>query len=189
MKIQEIKVWDKLIRFFHWSLVLAFIISFASGDDLTELHVLIGYYILGLIIIRLVWGLVGSQYARFSEFVTSPSTAIQYVKQVIRFKAKSYIGHNPAGGWMILFMLISLTITATTGLMAYAAEESAGPLYAWVSLWPYGLQEFAEEAHEVFANFTLLLVFVHVVGVVAESFISGDNLVRAMLTGKKRIQK
>lgn len=189
MATQEIKVWDKLVRFFHWSLVLAFIVSFASGDDLTEVHVLSGYYILGLIVIRFVWGLIGTRHARFGDFVTTPSAAIHYVKQVLQFKAKPYVGHNPAGGWMIVFMLVFLSLSAVTGMMAYAAEESAGPLLTWVSQWPHGLQELAEDAHEFFANATLLLVLIHICGVLMESVLSGENLVRAMLTGKKRISK
>jgi cytochrome b len=181
----NIKVWDLFIRFFHWTLVGAFIIAYVTEEDFLELHVWAGYTVFVIIMIRLLWGLIGSRYARFSNFITSPKMAFGYIKDTLQFKAKRYIGHNPAGGLMIVVMIVSLILTTITGVAVYGAEEQAGPMAAWFatdSLW----EEVFEEVHEFLANFTLLLVVIHVIGVVVESVIHKENLVRAMIDGFKK---
>ncbi len=186
MNGREIKVWDSLIRIFHWSLVAAFAIAYLTDDEWLDIHNLAGYMVLALIGFRLIWGFIGPRYARFSNFVSSPSATMAYLCDLLRLRNERYIGHNPAGGWMIVMLLVSLLITSLTGLVVYAAEEQAGPLAGLV----YGLpwdDDIAEELHEVFANITLMLVVIHVAGVVFESFIHKENLVRAMVTGNKRV--
>jgi len=179
-----VKVWDPLVRIFHWSLVIAFTLAYASGDEWEDLHVLAGYTVGGLVVFRLLWGLVGSRHARFSDFVRGPAAIKAYLKRLLRHDVPRYLGHNPAGGAMIVLLLISLTGTVLGGLALYAVEDGAGLLAGLVpvgGMW----EEVFEGLHEFFANFTLLLVFVHVAGVAVSSLLHRENLVRAMLTGRK----
>ena len=180
-----VKVWDPLVRFFHWSLLLSFLLAFVTEDDFLTLHVYAGYSILALLAVRIVWGLIGTRHARFADFIYSTDTIKQFIKDTLSFKAKRYIGHNPAGGAMILLMIISLIITGITGIAVYGAEEQAGPMASWFAQNSHFWGEAFEEIHEFFANFTLLLVFVHVAGVIMESFIHKENLVKSMITGLK----
>jgi cytochrome b len=181
---KSIKVWDPLVRLFHWGLVTAFVLAYVSEDDWMTLHVYAGYTIMGLLAVRLIWGFVGPRYARFSDFVRSPSHVMAYLKGLASLHPPRYLGHNPAGGAMIVLLLLSLVLTTVTGLGAYGAE-GYGPLAGWAS----GLvglgREVMEEVHEFTANFTLFLVLVHVAGVLLGSLLHQENLVRAMITGRK----
>jgi cytochrome b len=182
----QIKVWDPLVRIFHWTLAASFIVAFATEDDLMDLHVWAGYLLLTVILIRVVWGFIGTEHARFTDFVTRPGTAWQYVKDTFSRRAKRYIGHNPAGGLMIVIMLVGLLLTGLSGIALYGVEEHAGPMaslfaggsYAW-------LEDPLEGLHEFLANFMMLLVVIHVSGVLLESLIHRENLVRAMWNGYK----
>ncbi|MDH5302097.1 MAG: cytochrome b/b6 domain-containing protein [Gammaproteobacteria bacterium] len=187
MATQTVKVWDFFVRFFHWALVLFFIVAFASGEEWATLHAYAGYAIGGLLALRLVWGLVGSRYARFSNFVQSRQTVKAYLNDVLHFRGKRYIGHNPLGGWMIVAMLLTLVLTTLTGLVAYGGTEHAGPLVFQAQALPAVVLDAIEELHEGLANFTLLLVLIHVAGVAFESLVHGENLVSAMITGRKQL--
>ena len=124
----EIKVWDPLVRIFHWALVVAFFVAyFTEGDELLGPHVWAGYIALGLVVFRIVWGFVGSKYARFSDFVVGPVAAFRYALEAVRGRAARYIGHNPAGGFMIVLMLVLLVATTVSGLLVYGADQHAGP--------------------------------------------------------------
>jgi cytochrome b len=182
---QKINVWDPLVRLFHWTLVGAFIVAFLTEDEWMTLHSYAGYIIAGLLLFRIVWGLIGPRYARFSDFVKSPSNVIAYLKDLTKFRAQRYIGHNPAGGAMIVALLLSLIATTVTGLLAYGSIGSGPLVDLFTAQTSYG-SEWLEEIHEFFANFTLLLVVVHVGGVVFESLFHKENLIRAMFTGIKR---
>lgn len=182
----RVKVWDPLVRFFHWTLVLAFFTAYISEDDFLNLHVLAGYTVLGLVMVRIVWGFIGTRHARFKDFVTYPTIAWHYVKDTLRFRARHYLGHNPAAGAMIVLLLISLVVTTLSGLAVYGAVESAGPLGSWLGTIGERGENILEEVHEFFANFTVLLVAVHVGGVLIESFLQRENLVSSMIHGYKR---
>ncbi|MES9911921.1 MAG: cytochrome b/b6 domain-containing protein [Candidatus Sedimenticola sp. 4PFRAG1] len=182
----EVKIWDPLVRFFHWALVLAFCIAYITEDDFLSLHVYAGYFICGLILVRLIWGLVGTRHARFSSFVKKPDEVIAYLKDVIAFRAKRHLGHNPAGGAMVVALLLMLVITLVTGIAAYGAEQLSGPLAGVMANLPYFVGKAFEEIHEFCANFTLLLVALHLLGVAFASLQHGENLVRAMVTGRKQ---
>lgn len=119
----QIKVWDLFVRFFHWSLVLLFLVAYATGDDDSSLHRYVGYAVLGLVAVRIVWGVVGSKYARFSEFLCSPGKALNYVKDLVAGKPAYYTGHNPAAAWMILFFLIGIPVVCLSGYAAYAVKD------------------------------------------------------------------
>lgn len=183
---KAIRVWDLPIRVFHWSLVTCFFIAYLTEDDFITLHSYAGYTILGLIVLRLLWGIIGTKHARFSDFAQSPRTILNYLQQVIAFKARRYLGHNPAGGAMVLMLLLTLSLTSLTGLATYAVEQSSGPLVGFMSTLPAYITKAAEELHELLANFTLLLILLHVVGVLLASYQHAENLIRAMFTGQKR---
>ncbi|MCG8030133.1 MAG: cytochrome b/b6 domain-containing protein [Candidatus Thiodiazotropha taylori] len=180
-----IKVWDPFVRLFHWSLVGAFAICWMTEDEWMDPHVYAGYAVAALVLTRVVWGVIGTRYARFSDFVKSPSKVLVYLKDLLSFKAKRFIGHNPVGGAMIVILMFCLLLTVLTGMLAYGAEglgPLAEPLF---SNRPYG-GELYEEIHEVFANLTLGLVAIHLTGVLAGSLLHQENLVRSMFTGTKR---
>ncbi|RLA03306.1 MAG: cytochrome B [Gammaproteobacteria bacterium] len=205
----ENRVWDPLVRVFHWGLVLAFTVAYLSGDEESSVHIYSGYVVLGLITFRVLWGLIGTRYARFSNFVYSPKTVIQYLKGLAAKKPTHYMGHNPAGGWMVIAMLLCLAIVSVSGLKVYAIEEGLGPLAGTppaltVISAAYAddddddhekrgdrhnedeeAEEFWEEIHEVSSNFMLLLIFLHIAGVIVSGRLHDENLVKAMLTGKK----
>lgn len=180
---ETIKVWDPLVRIFHWSLVASFLLAYITEDDWMDLHVAAGYAVAMLIAFRLVWGLIGTRYARFTQFVKSPSTVIQYLKQMLTLRVPHYLGHNPAAAAMIVSLIICIILISLTGLSLIAAEGEgplAGTFLANVN------EDWMEEIHEFMAEFTLLLVFLHVGGVIVSSLLEGENLVRAMLTGRKK---
>jgi len=181
-----VKVWDVFVRIFHWTLVGAFAVAFLTEDDFLTLHSWAGYTVFALVLLRIVWGFVGTHYARFSTFVFGPKAVRDYLKETLRQRATRYLGHNPAGGAMIVALLVSLLVTCFTGVMVYGVAENAGPLASWLGGLGEARGELFEEIHEFFANFTLLLVVVHVGGVVVESVLHRENLVRAMIDGKKR---
>ncbi|MCW8891395.1 MAG: cytochrome b/b6 domain-containing protein [Sedimenticola sp.] len=183
----EIKVWDIPVRLFHWSFASCFFIAYITEDDFLSLHNNAGYAILGLILFRLTWGFIGTKHARFSDFIQPPSTVVAYIKQVISFRAKRYLGHNPAGGAMVFALLLALTLTCLTGLATYGAEQSAGPLADFMRTQPIAIGKAAEELHEFLANFTLLLILFHIAGVLVASFQHGENLIRSMFTGRKQL--
>ena len=182
----RIKVWDPLVRVFHWSLVAAFGIAYVTEEDFMLLHSWAGYTVFGLLMIRLIWGFLGTRYARFSNFVYSPREIRQFLKQTLQLRARRYIGHNPAGGAMIILLIVSLLITTSTGMAVYGISDGAGPLAGWLSQSGHATEKLFEEVHEFFANLTLFLVFVHVAGVIVESLLHRENLVRAMFNGYKR---
>jgi cytochrome b len=168
--------------------VSAFVIAYLTEDDFLNVHTLAGYLILGLISARFIWGFIGTRYARFSDFVYSPSAIKQFLKDTLRFKAKRYIGHNPAGGAMVMLLIISLFITTCSGVLLLGAEESAGPLAHWFINASGFWGDLLEGLHEFFANFTVLLVFIHVAGVVVESLLHKENLISAMISGFKKAE-
>lgn len=181
-----VRVWDPLVRLFHWGLVTGFAIAFLTEDDLLAVHVWAGYTVLGFILFRLLWGLVGPQHARWSDFLKSPAEIIAYVKDAVGFRAARYLGHNPAGGAMVVALLVSLTATGLTGLAVYGAQELSGPLAPVLSGLSEGWGHVLEDVHEALANLTLLLVVLHLAGVAFTSLQHRENLVKAMITGLKR---
>ena len=205
-----IKVWDPLVRIGHWTLVAAFFIAYFTEEDLLTQHVWAGYTVAGVVLFRVLWGFIGTENARFKNFVRSPGTTLRYLVDIARNRAKRYIGHNPAGGAMIVALIASLAVTTWSGLEIYAIEENAGPLAGFSAQSNLGdssfelvgtayasedddsddehesAEEFWEEVHEASANVTLFLVLLHVAGVLLASFTHRENLIKAMLTGRKK---
>ena len=184
-QIEQVKVWDPLVRIFHWTLVASFTIAFVTEEEWGSIHTLAGYIVGGLVLFRLVWGVIGTRYARFSNFVYSRKVTVGYLKDIAAFRPKRYLGHNPAGGAMVIAILLSLIATVVTGLAVYGTGEFSGPLGGLLSGCSDFPSDVLEELHEFFANFTLLLVIAHVAGVVLATFQHGENLVRSMFTGLK----
>jgi cytochrome b len=168
----SVKVWDPFVRVFHWSLVGLFLLAYATGDDIVKVHIAAGYAIAGLLALRIVWGFVGPSHARFGAFLRSPSAVLAYLRDVALLRAPRYLGHNPAGGAMVVALIVLLAGTCTTGYMMTTDA--------------YWGSEMIEEVHEAFANLTIALVVVHVLGVLVASFQHRENLVKAMITGRKR---
>lgn len=181
--MKKILVWDLPLRVFHWLLVTAFIIAYLTEDDWLIVHVWAGYLIAGLLVFRIVWGFMGNHYARFNTFICQPGESINYVKEVVALKAKRYLGHNPAGALMIVFLLTSLLLTTITGIAVYGADQAAGPLGGIIGS---ANEKLWEEVHEFFANFTVLLIIVHITGVIVESYLHDENLVKSMWNGYKK---
>ncbi len=178
-----IRVWDPLVRVFHWSLVVFFFAAYLTEDDFLTVHVWAGYTVALLVAFRLVWGVIGSPYARFTAFVRSPSAVAAYLRDMLRFNVPHYLGHNPAAGAMVIALLVSLILVSVSG-MSIIASEGQGPLAG--TFFAALDAEWMEEIHEFFANLTLLLVFLHVAGVLFSSMLEGQNLPRAMITGIKK---
>lgn len=168
----EIKVWDPFVRLFHWSLVLAFAVAWASADEWDRLHEWAGYAVAGLVALRIVWGIVGTEHARFADFVYRPGTVLAHLRDTLRLRAKRYIGHNPAGGAMVIGLLLAMIVIVTTGIMMTSNVF-------WDAEW-------VEDVHETAVNLTLVLIGLHVAGVLVASIEHGENLIRAMITGRKR---
>lgn len=124
---KEIYIWDRFVRVFHWSLVGLFVASYLTGDDQETIHAYCGYAIAVLLVMRLIWGFWGTEYARFNEFVYSPATVIHYLKTMVSGAPRRYLGHNPAAGAMILVMLLTLALITISGMKLYAVEEGKGP--------------------------------------------------------------
>lgn len=181
-----VKVWDPLVRIFHWSLVLFFFTAFIAEDDWLDLHVQAGYAVGLLLGFRIIWGLIGTRLARFHTFIKSPAVVFDYLKAMLTFNVPHYRGHNPVAAVMVLALLTSILMITFTGLVLIAGSGQ-GPLSGtFLAGWS---GDWLEDVHEFFANFTLLLVLGHVSGVVISSLLEGENLARAMLTGRKKFRE
>jgi cytochrome b len=186
MEQNEVRVWDPFVRIFHWSLVLTFTVAYATGEEFEVLHNNTGYAVLGLVLLRIVWGFIGTRHARFRDFVYPPAEVKVFLQDTFRQRAQRYLGHNPAGGAMIVMMLLGLVVTTVTGIAFLGIDDGTGPL-AMLAGSPDWTRETLEEVHEFFANLMVLLVVVHIIGVIVESRLHHENLVKAMFSGRKRV--
>ncbi len=184
---RQVRVWDPLVRYGHWLLAVGFLVAYLTEDDLLTVHVWAGYLVGAIIVVRIVWGLIGTQHARFSDFLYSPRSSLEYFFDLLRGRAKRYLGHSPTGAAMVFALLIGIALTTGSGLIVYAYDKHAGPLAGLVaSDASESVEAFWEEAHELLANLTLFLVVLHIGGVALASVSHKENLVRAMISGNKR---
>lgn len=167
-----IRVWDPIVRLFHWTIVLGYGINMWATEDGSDAHQIIGYAVLAAIAIRLAWGIIGSRHARFSDFVPGPSRLTGYLRQLAKRREPRYIGHNPAGAIMMLVLIALLLSVGLTGWM--------------MTLDAYWGEEWLEELHETLANAIWPLAGLHVLAAVIESFRHRENLIKSMITGRKR---
>lgn len=167
----RILVWDAPVRVFHWLMVAAFAGAWltAESERWRLMHVTLGYTMVGLVAFRIIWGLMGTRYARFSAFLRSPASVIRYLTSLAKARPERHVGHNPAGALAILAILL---MTWAVGVTGWAAYNSVG------GEWP-------GELHEGIANAMLALVAVHVLAVVVSSILHRDNLIGAMVSGYK----
>ncbi|NMM26529.1 MAG: cytochrome B [Glaciimonas sp.] len=164
-------VWDLPTRVFHWSLALSFLGAWLTSEsEYWQLwHLSFGYSMALLIAFRLIWGVVGTRYARFSQFVGGPTAVLAYFRSWLQFRPAHYVGHNPAGALAILAIMALTLLLVASGYASYA--EIGGD---WLS-----------DVHSTLANLLMAIVVIHIVAVVLTSLAHKENLARAMLTGKK----
>jgi cytochrome b len=166
-----VKVWDVLVRIFHWSFAACFAGAWltAESERWRDVHVMLGYTMLGLVAFRLVWGFAGPRHARFTSFVRGPAAIARYLRSLLSARPEHHLGHNPAGAVAIV-LLLGLAVLA--GASGWAVFNGLGG-------------EWLEEAHEFLAGSMLAVVGVHLAGVAVSSWLHRENLVAAMLTGRK----
>ena len=167
------QVWDPFVRVFHWLVVAGFIVNYFELVRSGKLpHQVIGYAVLALVAARILWGFVGPRRARFADFVRGPAAVRRHLGEMLAHRDRRYLGHNPAGGAMVLALLASMVLVGVTG---------------WLSTtdWFFG-SDFMEEAHELSANVMLALAGLHVLGVLHACWRHRENLVKSMVTGRKR---
>ena len=209
MSQPDLKIWDRFVRVSHWVLALGFFAAYFSAEEVEVVHYWAGYTVATIVLLRILWGFVGPRRARFSDFVYGPRRIARYFLDLILFRSKRYVGHSPAGGAMVVALLLMLALTTATGMSRLAIEEGEGPL---APLFAAGQtpddsmmvlisgddesgdegdvgrrkESFVGELHETFGNLTLILVLAHIGGVALASLAHRENLPRAMVTGRKR---
>jgi cytochrome b len=184
-KKYAIKVWDISIRIFHWSLVAGIGFLWFSGEEggnIMTWHIYIGCTMLGLIVYRLFWGIIGSPYARFSEFLKGPSHTFAYLKSILKGEKTDYLGHNPLGGWMVVILMILIFTQAFSGLFSSDDIFTEGPFYSLVSS---KTSELFTSIHHLNFNVLLVAIALHIGAVAYHVLIKKEALIKSMLTGKK----
>lgn len=174
LKNTEVKVWDLFIRAFHWSLVALVATAFLSADW-REVHLWSGYAVCSLLAARMMWGFIGPRYARFGNFLKSPSAVRAYVRSVLERRAPRYLGHNPAGGAMVAALLLMLAAVSITGVLLQTD--------------PFWGSETMQMWHGVLANIAVALLPIHIAGVIITGVRLRENLIWSMITGRKRAPK
>ena len=180
-----IPVWDLPTRLFHWALVALVAICFVTakiGGNAMQYHEWSGVAILVLLIFRLIWGFVGSQPSRFSDFIKRPAEVWQYAKGLVKGNAVPYLGHNPLGGWSVLAMLLVVMLQAGLGLFANDDIITEGPLFLWVSK---AASDRLTRIHRVNQYVIMGLTAIHILAVAYHFFIERENLLKPMITGAK----
>lgn len=167
------RIWDPIVRLFHWGLVLSFAVAWFTPETLESLHYWAGYVAGGLVVMRLLWGVLGTPYARFSQFVKSPKTVLQYLRAMLSGKEARHLGHNPAGGAMVLALMGTMLAAAVSGWMMTTNRY-------------FGI-EWVANMHELIVYILLGLVAIHLAGVIFASLRHKENLILSMFTGRKRV--
>jgi len=179
----QVTVWDPPVRLLHWLLAASYVTAYLTAEGGYQLHLLAGYAVLGVVAARIAWGFAGTANARFARFVRGPRTVVRYLRDMLRGTAPRHLGHNPAGGAMVLALLATLVVIASSGVALDAAENRSGPLAAW-NLFLH--TDRIEAVHETATNVSLALVACHLAGVAVMSVVHRENLVAAMIGGRKR---
>ena len=169
----KIKVWDPLVRIGHWTLVVGIVAAWLTRHGAGTWHEWLGYIVLAMVILRVAWGFIGSHYARFAQFVHSPSDTLNYGKQILDGHEPRHVGHNPLGGWMIVALLFATAAVCASGWI-YTTDQYWG--VKWV-----------EELHEGLTNVLFTLVALHIGGVIFSSLRHRENLLASMFHGRKRV--
>ena len=185
--MKTISVWDIPVRLFHWSLATSILMSFITaqiGGNAMEWHKRIGYFVIGLILFRVVWGFVGSYHARFKNFVYAPATVINYAKNLFKKDSAHYVGHNPMGGLSVVALIASVGLQTVTGLFSNDDILLEGPYASMVSK---AFSDQMTRLHQLNSDLILILVGLHLSAIVFYAMFKKEQLIEAMLTGKKDI--
>ncbi len=179
-KTKQVKVWDILVRVTHWTVAAGIIANLFFTEDGSELHEYVGYTVLGLVVVRLLWGLVGTRYARFTNFFPTPTRLKHHLSALnVRQVDEQHLGHNPLAA---LMMLSLWAVIIGLGLTGYLMETD---IFSHIQL--LGNKDVLEEIHELLANSLYLLVPLHIVAAIAMSYWQRQNLIKSMITGKKKV--
>jgi cytochrome b len=167
-----VKVWDPVVRIVHWSVMAAFVVAWFSHGGYLAVHRLSGYVLLGLVLARVAWGFVGSPHARFADFVAGPRKLAAYLDQMMRGREPRHVGHNPAGGAMIVVLLALMAALCVTGLVLDTPRFRDDRNF--------------KQVHDLLTDATVICILLHLAGVAWASWRHRENLVAAMITGRKR---
>ena len=179
-KTRQVKVWDILVRFTHWTVAAGIIANLLFTEDGSDLHVYVGYTVLGLVVVRLLWGLVGTRYARFTSFFPTPTRLKHHLSALsVRRVDEQHLGHNPLAAIMMLSLWAVIIGLGVTG---YLMETD---IFSHIQL--LGDKDVLEEIHELLANSLYLLVPLHIIAAIAMSYWQRQNLIKSMITGKKKV--
>lgn len=181
-------IWDIPTRLFHWLLAIGFGLQWLTGeflDNAIDWHFYIGYSMLGLVLFRIIWGFVGTQYAKFSQFVASPNSTLQYTRTMFRRQAPvEFASHNPLGGWVVLTMLLLIGLQAVSGLFVSDEIFSEGPYYGAVNS---DIRDVMAFIHFNLFDFLLGIVGLHIIAVLFYQLYKKQKLINAMFHGKKSV--
>ncbi|MBI4665540.1 MAG: cytochrome b/b6 domain-containing protein [Nitrospinae bacterium] len=183
-KAERVKVWRLPVRLFHWGLAALFLLAFVTEDGSINVHAAAGYAAAGLVFFRLAWGFVDDGFGSIKAFLHKPADVMAHLSAMLTATHNRYLGHNPAAAAMAVALMALILATAGSGVLAYGAEEMAGPLGFLFSR-GRGWEDELEDIHGFFANTTLAMAFIHLAGAALESVIHRENLVWSMITGYK----
>jgi cytochrome b len=184
---RSVGVWDIPVRVFHWLVVALIIVSFTTaqiGGNAMQIHELSGFTVLTLVLFRVLWGIFGSTYARFTDFVRRPRQTLAYARSLRQGRPAFYAGHNPLGGWMIVALLVCLLVQAGTGLFANDDIMTEGPLYNWVSK---QTSDALSEIHETNFYVLAVLIALHICAAFYYLLSRRENLILPLFTGRKQL--
>jgi cytochrome b len=182
--MKAVPVWDLPTRLFHWLLALSVgtnLIVEPRGDWQFPVHVTAGCTALALVLFRIVWGLIGSRHSLFRDFVRSPGIVLREARDLLKLRQKPHAGHNPLGGWMVVTLLAMVLATATAGLFSATRRGQGGPFAGLLG------GEGLSGIHETLGNLMIFLVILHLCGVALHYLVARDNIIGAMITGRKRL--
>jgi len=180
-----VTVWDIPIRLFHWLVAVLVAAAYATWRlNWMEWHSRVGSLLLALLIFRLVWGVFGSDTARFSRFVAAPRTAVRHLAQAFRREPDRQVGHNPAGGWMVLLLLALLLAETLTGVYVDNDIANVGPLTA---VTPAPVANAVEALHAILWDALLAAIVLHIAAIAGYAAVKGQNLLLPMITGRKTV--
>ncbi|NCU20685.1 cytochrome b [Candidatus Falkowbacteria bacterium] len=189
-QLETVKLWDPLLRLFHWSLTICVIAAWGLGkfgpNDMT-LHFWFGYAVIGLLAFRVLWGFVGPEHARFRSFAYGPVAVLRYLGQIAARSPSYWRGHNPLGGLAVFVLLALLIGQVATGLFADPEDYlNVGPLAQYVST---ATARMALNWHDILSNAVLAMVLLHVAAIGFYRRWKNEDLIRPMLTGRKTVRK
>ncbi len=184
---QTVKIWDLPTRLFHWSLVICFAVSWASVelfDNAMQIHFYAGYTLLTLLVFRVLWGMVGSSTARFSQFIRGWQPTLAYARTLFKPRSNESLGHNPIGGWAVIIMLVMLAMQVVTGLFSNNDLLDSGPLAHYLSK---ELSDSVSGIHGEMFDYLLAIIALHVAAVFFYRIYKHNNLITTMITGYKTL--